>query len=75
MTFLALMDLEKTYNRADRETMRQVLEMNRVKRNDLTGMRSFYERMSASVRVAGHVIGCFSVNNGLTLRLRTSAIL
>ena len=63
--FWAFMDLEKAYDRIDREALWTVLRMYGIGGRLLKGVKSFYRNSRACVRVGNSVSDWFSVNVGL----------
>ena len=63
--FWAFMDLEKAYDRIDREALWTVLRMYGIGGRLLEGVKSFYRNSRACVRVGNSVSDWFSVNVGL----------
>ena len=63
--FWAFMDLEKAYDRIDREALWQVLRIYGVGGCVLGGIQSFYVGSSACVRVGSDLSESFEVNVGL----------
>ena len=63
--YVAYMDLEKAYDRIDREAMWRVLSMYGVNDDLIRGIRSFYEGSEACVRVCRQESDWFSVRVGL----------
>ena len=59
--FLALLDLEKSYDRVGKEVLWQVVEIYGMRRKVLKSWKSFYEENSTCVRVVGSVSSCFRV--------------
>ena len=52
--YVGLMDLEKTYDRVNRETLWQVLRLYDVNGKLLNGIKSMYVNSLACVRVKGY---------------------
>ena len=63
--FLAFMDLEKAYDRIDREGLWDVLKVYGIGGRLLEGVKSFYVNSKACVRVGGGVSEYFPVKMGL----------
>ena len=63
--YVAYMDLEKAYDRIDREAMWRVLRMYGVDGKLLRGIKSFYDESEACVRVCRRESDWFSVKVGL----------
>ena len=63
--YVAYMDLEKAYDRVDRNAMWRVLEMYGINGNLLRAVKSFYDGSDACVRVCRQKSDWFSVNVGL----------
>ena len=61
---MAFMDLEKAYDRVDREALWQVLRIYGIGGKVLKGIMSFYDGSKACVRVSGTESECFGVNVG-----------
>ncbi len=61
----AFMDLEKAYNRVDREALWSVLKIYGVGRQLLKGMQAFYRETNASVRVGGEFSDSCAVEVGV----------
>ena len=59
------MDLEKTYDRVNKETLLQILRMYGVCGNLLNGIKSMYVNSLAYVRVKGGESECFMINSGV----------
>ena len=57
--FVAFMDLEKAYDKVDRDGMWQVMRINGVSGNVLRGIKSFYDDGRACLRVGGEVSESF----------------
>ena len=57
------MDLEKPYNRVNRETLLQVLRMYEASGKLLNGIKSMYVNSLASARVKGGESECFRINS------------
>ena len=62
---IAFMDLEKAYDRVDREAMWQVMRIYGIGGKVLRGIMSFYDDGRACVRVGGKVSDSFEVKMGL----------
>ena len=63
--FVAFMDLEKAYDKVERDGMWQVMRINGVGGRVLRGIKSFYDDGRACVRVGGEVSESFEVKMGL----------
>ena len=63
--YAAFMDLEKAYDRVDREALWNVLRVYGVGGQLLEGIKAFYRNASACVRVDGEVSESFSVEVGV----------
>ena len=63
--FVAFMDLEKAYDRVEREAMWQVMRIYGIGGRVLKGIMSFYDEGSACVRVGNKVSESFGVRMGL----------
>ena len=63
--YVAFMDLEKAYDRVDREAMWQVLRIYGIGGRVLSGIMSFYDEGRACVRVGNKVSESFEVKMGL----------
>ena len=63
--YVAFMDLEKAYDRVDRDAMWQVLRIYGIGGKVLRGIMSFYEEGRACVRVASELSESFEVKMGL----------
>ena len=63
--WIAFMDLEKAYDRIDRDAMWQVMRIYGIGGRVLRGIMSFYEGGRACVRVGGRVSESFEVRIGL----------
>ena len=61
----AFMDLEKAYDRVDREGLWEVLRIYGVGGQLLNGMKAFYERVSACVKVDGETRESFEIKIGV----------
>ena len=61
----ALMDLEKAYNRFDREALWNVLKIFGVEGQLLAGVKAFYRKASAYMRVDGELSKTFPIGVGL----------
>ena len=64
--YASFMDLEKAYDRVDKEALWNVLKIYSVGGQLLAGVKAFYREGSASVRVNGEL--CYSI--GVRLRQR-----
>ncbi len=56
--YAAFMDLEKAYDRVDREALWNVLYIYGVGGQLLKGIQSFYREANACVRVGGEFVAC-----------------
>ena len=65
LVYMAFMDLEKAYDRVDREALWQVMRIYGIGGKVLKGIMSFYDGSRACVRVGGTESECFGVNVGL----------
>ena len=63
--WVAFMDLEKAYDRVDREAMWQVMRIYGIGGKVLRGIMSFYDEARACVRVGNKVSESFEVKMGL----------
>ena len=63
--YVAFMDLEKAYDRVDRDAMWQVMEIYGIGGKVLKGIKSFYEEGRACVRVGSKASESFVVRMGL----------
>ena len=63
--YAAFMDLEKAYDRVDREGLWEVLRIYGVGGQLLNGMKAFYERASACVKVDGETGESFEIKVGV----------
>ena len=63
--WIAFMDLEKAYDRVDRDALWQVLRIYGIGGRVLRGIMSFYVEGKACVRVGDEVSECFEVKMGL----------
>src|SRR5277367_2527837 len=63
--YAAFMDLEKAYDRIDREGLWQVLRMYGVESKLLNGIKSFYDGSRACVRVDNNTSEWFDVKTGV----------
>ena len=63
--WIAFMDLEKAYDRVDRDAMWQVMRIYGIGGRVLGGIMSFYDEGRACVRVGGKVSESFEVKMGL----------
>ena len=63
--YAGFMDLEKAYDRVDREALWQVLQMYDVNGRLLDGVKSFYEGSSACIRVRGSKSEWFDIKSGV----------
>lgn len=63
--YAGFMDLEKAYDRVDREALWKVLRMYDVSGKLLNGVKSFYEGSSACVRVRGSLSEWFGIDSGV----------
>ena len=63
--YMAFMDLEKAYDRVDREALWQVMRIYGVGGRLLKGVQSFYDDSKACVRSENGISEWFSVNVGL----------
>ena len=60
--YVSFMDLEKAYDRVNREALWQVLRMYHVGGRLLTGIKSVYINSVACVRVKGRESKCFRID-------------
>ena len=67
--YFAFLDLEKAYDRVDRDAMWNVLRLYEIGGRLLRGVKSFYVGSKACVRVGNEVIEWFPVRVGLRLDL------
>ena len=65
---LGFMELEKAYNRVNREALWQVLRMYDVGGKLLNGIKSIYVNSLACVRVKGGERECFNINSDVRQR-------
>merc|ERR1711895_129466 len=65
LVYMAFMDLEKAYDRVDREALWQVLRIYGIGGRVLRGIMSFYVEGKACVRVGGEISESFEVKRGL----------
>ena len=63
--YVSFMDLEKAYNRVNREALWQVLQMYDVGGKLLNGIKSVYVNRLAYVKVKGGESECFRINSGV----------
>jgi len=63
--YLGFMDLEKAYDRVNREALWQVLRMYGVRGKLLNGIKSMYEESKACVRVKGQLSAWFEIKSGV----------
>ena len=63
--YMAFMDLEKAYDRVDRESMRQLMIFYGIGGRVLKGVMMFYDEGRACVRVGNMVSESFVVKMGL----------
>ncbi len=63
--YAAFMDLEKAYDRVDREALWSVLRIYGVSGQLLKGIRAFYRKANACVRVGGEFSESFAVEVGV----------
>ena len=63
--YFAFMDLEKAYDKIDRDALWKVLSMYGVRGKLLNAVKSFYKGSVACVRIGNSTSDCFSVNVGL----------
>ena len=63
--YVDFMDLEKAYDRVNREALWQVLRMYDVGGKLLNGIKSMYVNSLACVRVKGCESECFRINTGV----------
>ena len=63
--YVAFMDLEKAYDRVDRDAMWQVMRIYGLGGRVLEGIKSFYEQGRACVRVGSELSESFEVKMGL----------
>ena len=66
--YVGFMDLEKAYDRVNREALRQVLRMYDVGGKLLNGIKGMYVNSLAYVRVKGGESECFRINSGMRQR-------
>ena len=63
--YVDFIDLEKTYDRVNREALWQELRIYDVGGKLLNGIKSKYVNSLACVRVKGDKSDCFTINNGM----------
>ena len=63
--YVGFMDLEKAYDRVNREALWQVLRMYDVGGKLLNGIKSMYVNSLACVRVKGGESECFRINSDM----------
>ena len=63
--YVDFIDLEKEYDRVNREALWQVLKMYHVGDKLLNGIKSMYVNSLACVRVKGGESKCFKTNRGM----------
>ena len=69
---MGFMNLEKAYDRVNRETLWQVLRMYDVGSRLLNGIKSMYVNSLTYVRVKGGESECFRINSGVSCPLGSS---
>ena len=65
VVYVGFMDLEKAYDKVNREALWQVLRMNDVGGKLLNGIKSIYINRLAFVRMKGVESQCFWINSGV----------
>ena len=63
--YVGFMDLEKAYDRVNREALRQVLRMYDVGGKPLNGIKSMYVNSLVCVRIKGCESKCFRIGSGV----------
>ena len=63
--YVGFIDLEKTYNRVNREVLWQVLRMHYVGDKLLNGIKSMYVNILACVRIKGGMREQFRIDSGV----------
>ena len=71
--YVGLMDLEKAYDRVNKEALWQVLKMYDVGGKLLNGIKSIYVNSLACVRVKGGETECFRIDSRMRQRCITLA--